>query len=177
MPRMRKHTLKLFGEYYAESNFDGTFVIKEKGILKSPHEYSDIDVVSSCCYAFTRARENKIDLLFYDLTWLMGVEDVYEVIKFSGGENAPSIIAAVHDDGIELLLDDGRPLMFIHGFPYYSVLDERFIVIYDPEKRGPYVRIYTLLGELVAEGNLYEAQSRALRWKPQNKNKPDKPKT
>jgi hypothetical protein len=56
------------------------------------------------------------------------------------------------------------------------VLDERFIIVFDPEKRGPYVRIYTLLGELVAEGMLWEAQRKALRWKPQKKNEDDKPK-
>jgi hypothetical protein len=50
------------------------------------------------------------------------------------------------------------------------------VVVYDPEKRGPYVRIYTLLGELVAEGMLWEAQRKALRWKPQKKNEDDKPK-
>ena len=177
MPKVRGRILKLFGDYYAEPTFHGTFVIKENGILKSPHEYVGIDIISSCAYAFTRASEDKVDILFCDLTWLMGVEDVYEVLKFSGGENAPSIIAAVHDDGIELMIDDGRPLMFIHGFPYYTVLDERFIVVFDPEKRGPYVRIYTLLGELVAEGNLWEAQRKALRWKPQNKNKNDNPKS
>jgi hypothetical protein len=169
MPRAKKQTLKLFGDYYAEPTLDGTFVIKEAGVLKSPHEYVGIDIISPCSYAFTRAKSDKIDILFYDLSWLMGVEDVYEVIKFSGGDNAPSIIAAVHDDGIELMTDDGKPLMFIHGFPHYTVLDERFIVVFDPERRGPYVRVYTLLGELVAEGNLWEAQRKALRWKPQNK--------
>jgi hypothetical protein len=176
MPKVRGRILKLFGDYYAEPTFDGKFVIKERGILKSPHEYIGIDILSPCSYAFTRAHDDKIDILFYDLSWLMGVEDVYEVIKFSGGANAPSIIAAVHDDGIELMTDDGRPLMFIHGFPHYTVLDERFIVVFDPERRGPYVRIYTLLGELVAEGNLWEAQRKALRWKPKNKNEDDKPK-
>jgi hypothetical protein len=171
MPKMKKQILKLFGDYYAEPTFDGTFVIKEKGILKSPHEYSEIDIVSPCSYAFTRAKDDKVDILFYDLSWLMGVEDVYEVIKFGDAPNAPSIIAVVHDDGIELMIDDGKPLMFINGFPHYTVLDERFIVVFDPERRGPYVRIYTLLGVLVAEGNLWEAQRKALRWKPQNKNK------
>jgi hypothetical protein len=177
MPKMKNRTLKLFGSYYAEPSYGGTFVIKENGILKSPHEYSDIEIVSVCCYAFTRAHQPKIDLLFSDLSWLMGVEDVYEVIKFGQAGNAPSIIAAVHDDGIELLLDDGRHLMFIHGFPYYTILDERFVVIYDPEKRGPYVRVYTLLGELVAEGNLWEAQRIALEWKPKKKDNPEKPKS
>jgi hypothetical protein len=176
MPKAKKQTLKLFGDYYAEPTLDGTFVIKERGILKSPHEYSGIDIISTCSYAFTRAREDKIDILFYDLSWLMGVEDVYEVIKFGKSENAPAIIAVVHNDGVELMIDDGRPMMFIHGFPHYTVLDERFIVVFDPEKRGPYVRIYTLLGELVAEGNLWEAQRKALRWKPKNKNKDDKTK-
>ena len=176
MARGKRQILKLFGDYYAEPTLDGTFVIKEKGILKSPHEYVDIDVISTCSYAFTRAHGDKIDILFYDLSWVMGVEDVYEVIKFDDAPNAPSVIAVVHDDGIELMTDDGRPLMFINGFPYYTVLDERFIVVFDPEKRGPYVRIYTLLGVPVAEGNLWEAQRRALQWKPQNKNKDDKPK-
>jgi len=176
MPKMKKQILRLFKGYYAEPTFYGTFVIKEAGILKSPHEYSDIDMVSTCAYAFTRAHDDKIDILFSDLSWLMGVEDVYEVIKFSGGANAPSVIAVVHDDGIELMIDDGRPLMFIHGFPHYTTLDERFVIVFDPEKRGPYVRIYTFMGELVAEGQLRDAISKALRWKPQNKSKDDKPK-
>ncbi len=174
MPKLKREILPLFGDYYAEPTFYGTFVIKERGVLKSPHEYREVEVVSNCSYAFTRATEDKIDILFSDLSWLMGVIDVYEVIKFSGGGNAPSIIAAVHDDGTELLSDDGKPLMFIHGFPHYTILDEKFVVVFDPEKRGPYVRIYTFLGELVAEGELWEAQRRALRWKPKNKN--DKPK-
>jgi len=176
MRKISNKSLRLFGDYYAEPTFHGTFVIKENGILKSPHEYIGIDIISTCSYAFTRANEDKVDILFCDLTWLMGVEDVYEVIKFKGGANAPSIIAVVHDDGIELMIDDGRPLMFIRGFPHYTILDERFVVVFDPEKRGPYVRIYTLLGELVAEGDLWEAQRRALRWKPQSKSKDDKPK-
>jgi len=168
--------LRLFGGYYAEPTLGGTFVIKEAGILKSPHEYAGIDVVSNYAYAFTRAYEDKIDILFHDLSWLMGVEDVYEVMKFGATPNAPSLIAVVHDDGIELMIDDGTPLMFIHGFPHYTVLDERFIIVFDPEKRGPYVRIYTLKGELVAEGNLWEAQRRALLWEPKDKNKDDNPK-
>jgi hypothetical protein len=169
MPKVGRQILKLFGGYYAEPTFNGTFVVKEAGILKSPHEYVGIDIISPYSYAFTRASDGKVDILFYDLTWLMGVEDVYEVIKFGEGRNAPSVIAVVHDDGIELMTDDGKPLMFIHGFPHYIVLDERFIVVFDPEKRGPYVKIYTLLGELVAEGNLWEARREALSWKPKNK--------
>ncbi len=120
MPRIKKHRLDLFGGYYAEMNFDGTFSIKENGILKSPHVYIDIELISPHVFAFTRSKETKVDLLFSDFSWLMGVIDVYDVIQFSGGKNAPVVIAAVHDDGTELLLDDGRPLMFIHGFPHYN---------------------------------------------------------
>jgi hypothetical protein len=169
MLKRLKRRLDLFKGYYADAEFDGTFTIKEKGILKSPHIYSAVELLTPHVYAFTRANEPKVDLLFSDLSWLMGLVDVYDVIQFSGGKNAPVVIAAVHDDGTELLLDDGRPLMFIHGFPHYTIHDERFVVVFDPDKRGPYVRVYTFLGELVTEGFLWDALSEASKWRPKPK--------
>jgi hypothetical protein len=164
----KKKILGLFDSYYAEATPHGTFCIRENGILKSPHEYLIIEPLTNHVYSLTRASEHKVDLLFSDLTWLMGLEDAYAVTHL-GGKDGIGVIAAVFDDGTQLMTDEGRTLMFIHGFPHYTIFDERFIVIYDPYKRGPYVRIYNLLGDFVAEGQLWEAQNKALFWQPPKK--------
>jgi len=170
MPRNNKKALPLFAEYYAVPDLGGIFYVREGGILKSPHAYYLVEPLTNHVYAFTRVNGNKVDLLFSDLTWLMGLEDAYVVTHF-GGKNGVGVIAAVFDDGTQLMTDEGRNLMFIRGFPYYTIFDERFIVIYDPYKRGPYVKIYNLLGDFVAEGLLWEAQAKALRWRPPQKQK------
>ncbi len=173
MPSRKIKTLRLFGEYHAVPTPDGVFYVREGEILKSPHAYCIVEPLTNHVYALTRAGVPKVDLLFSDLTWLMGLEDAYAVAYY-GGKNGPSIIAAVFDDGTQLMTDDGRNLMFIRGFPHYTIFDDRFIVVYDPYKRGPYVKVYNLLGDFIAEGPLWEAQSKALLWrppkKPENKN-------
>jgi hypothetical protein len=168
-PNKRK-ALQLFAEYYAVPTLDGVFYVREGDILKSPHAYYIVEPLTNHVYALTRAHDHKVDLLFSDLTWLMGLEDAYAVAHF-GGKNGIGVIAAVFDDGTQLMTDEGRNLMFIHGFPRYTIFDERFIVIYDPYKRGPYVRVYNLLGDFVAEGQLWEAQAKALLWRPPQKQK------
>jgi hypothetical protein len=170
MRTSKKRSLRLFGEYYAVPTPDGVFYVREGDVLKSPHAYYFIEPLTNRVYSLARACDHKVDLLFSDLTWLMGLEDAYAITHF-GGENGIGVIAAVFDDGTQLMTDDGHNLMFIRGFPHFTIFDERFIVIYDPYKRGPYVKIYNLLGDFVAEGPLWEAQTKALLWRPPQKQK------
>ncbi len=51
-----------------------------------------------------------------------------------------------------------------------TIHEERFVVVFDPNRRGPYVRVYTFLGELVTEGYLWDALSTASKWQPKKKN-------
>ncbi len=157
--------LDLFGRYYAEATEDGTFFIWENGILKSPHEYSALDMLTNYCYVFYRAHEPKVDILFPDLTWFLGAIEVYEAAHF-GGEIGISILAALKEDGTHFFTDEGRELAFVPGFPRIDILDGRFFVVYDPKAPGPYVKVYNFFGEPVSEGLLWEAKRKALDWKP-----------
>jgi predicted small integral membrane protein len=161
----KNRRLDLFGRYYAEATEEGTFFVRENGLLKSPHEYSALDMLTNYCYVFYRAWEPKVDILFPDLSWFLGAVDVYEVAHF-GGPNGISILAAVTEEGTRFFTDEGRELAFIPGFPRITIFDDRFLVVYDPEPPGPYVKVYNFLGDLVSEGLLWEAQSKALDWKP-----------
>jgi hypothetical protein len=161
----KQKRLELFGGYYAEATEDGTFHIRERGLLVSPHEYSAVDMITVCSYALFRAREPRIDLLFSDLSWFLGALEVYEVVHF-GGKNGLAILAAARENGTYLLTDDGREIAFVPGFPRVGILDDRFLVVYDPEPPGPYVKVYNFRGDLVSEGLLWDAQEKALKWKP-----------
>jgi hypothetical protein len=161
----KRERLPLFGGYYAEATEDGTFFVREKGILKSPHEYSAVDVLTRYSYALFRAREPKIDILFSDLSWFLGAVDAYEVAHF-GGPNGISLIAAATEEGTKFFTDEGRELAFISGFPRITIFDDRFLVVYDPDPPGPYVKVYNFLGEPVSEGLLWEALRKASEWKP-----------
>ncbi len=174
MPSRKRKTLELFGGYRAVPAHDGVFYVREGEVLKSPHAYYIVEPLTNHVYALTRAKGFKVDLLFSDLTWLMGLEDAYAVAHY-GDKNGLGIIAAVFDDGTQLMTDDGRNLMFIKGFPHYTIFDERFIVVYDPYKKGPYVKVYNLLGDFIAEGTLWEAQIKALSWRPPQKPENKKP--
>jgi hypothetical protein len=157
----KRKTLELFDGYCAEATNDGTFFVREKGILKSPHEYSAINVVTSRSYALFRAWEPKIDILFADLSWFLGAVEVY-VLAHIGGKNGFALLMAVVGDGTHIITDDGRDILFIQGFPRISIFDDRFLVVYDPEPPGPYAKVYNLRGELVSEGLLWEAKKEAL---------------
>jgi hypothetical protein len=161
----KRRKLALFGGYYAEATEDGTFFVREKGILKSPHEYSAIDMLTPNAYVLFRAHEPKIDILFPDLSWFLGAVEAYEVAHF-GGSNGISLIAAVTEEGTKFFTDEGRELAFVQGFPRITIFDDRFLVVYDPDPPGPYVKVYNFLGEHVSEGLLWEAQRKALDWKP-----------
>jgi hypothetical protein len=162
----KKHKrLDLFGGYYAEATEDGTFFIRENGILKTLHEYAALDMLTNYCYVFYRAHEPKVDILFPDLSWFLGAIEVYEVAHF-GGETGISILAALTDEGTNFFTDEGRELAFVPGFPRINILDDRFIIVYDPDPPGPYVKVYNFLGDLVSEGLLWEAKRKALNWKP-----------
>jgi hypothetical protein len=167
-PSNEAKSLELFGGYYAEPTDYGTFFVREKGILKSPYEYSAVDVLTPRTYLLYRAREPKLDILFADLSWFLGAVEAYEVARF-GGRNGPSIIAAINEEGTHFFSDDGRDLASFRGYPHISIFDGRFFVVYDPEPPGPYVKVYNFLGELVSEGLLWEAQEKALKWRPKPK--------
>jgi len=157
----RKKTLELFGGCYAESTEDGTFFVRERGILKSPHEYSAINVVSNRSYVLFRAWEPKVDILFSDLSWFLDAIEVY-VLAYLGGRNSFALLMIITENSTHVITDDGRDILVIQGFPHISVFDERFLVVYDPEPPGPYVKVYNLRGELVSEGLLWEAKKEAL---------------
>jgi len=157
----RRKTLELFGGYYAEATNDGTFFVRDRGILKSPHEYSAINVVTNRSYALFRAWEPKIDVLFADLSWFLGAVEVY-VLGYIGGKNGFALLMVVTEDGTHVITDNGRDILYIQGFPRISIFGDRFLVVYDPEPPGPYAKVYNLKGELVSEGLLWEAQKEAL---------------
>jgi len=161
----KSEKLALFGGYYAEATEDGTFFVREKGILKSPYEYSALDMLTNYSYVFYRAHEPKVDILFPDLSWFLGAIEVYEVAQF-GGDTGISILAALTNDGTNFFTDEGRELAFVPGFPRINIFDDRFIVVYDPDPPGPYVKVYNFQGDLVSEGLLWEAKRKALGWKP-----------
>jgi hypothetical protein len=157
----KRKTLTLFGGYYAEATNDGTFFVRENGLLKSPHEYSAINVATSRSYVLFRAWEPKVDILFSDLSWFLGAIEVY-VLAHVGGKGGFALLMVVTEDGTHVMTDNGRDIIYVCGFPHISVFNDRFLVVYDPEPPGPYVKVYNLRGELVSEGLLWEARKEAL---------------
>lgn len=158
----KREILELFSGYYAEATDDGTFFVRERGILKSPHEYSEVSVLTRHSYALTRAREPKVDILFSDLSWFLGAVEV-GVLDYIGGDDEFALLLVFMEDGSIVMTDNGREIIYVRGYPLIALLENKLIAVYDPEPHGPYVRVYDMNGELISEGLLWDAQREALK--------------
>jgi hypothetical protein len=151
--------LALFGDTYVEETPHGTLVLRKGDKTISPHEYAYVWTLAPRVAALCRVNREKIDLVFESGLAHFGAFYAYNAGPL--GENEDRyLIAALVVNGTLILDDEGHYKLFVPNYPKVETLYGRFLVMYRPEGIVPYVQIYDLDGNLIAEGAPLEAREK-----------------
>jgi hypothetical protein len=152
--------VKLFGDIVAMENENGKLVVMKGEERLSPYEYARLRTITPRCYAFFRLGTNKYDLVFSSGVIMYGCHFAYKLERLGGGEGK-SLIGAGILHGTHILDDLGNYLAFIPCIYDIAIAEDKFLVGFVQLRPKPYVRVYSLHGEFLAEGQMSKALSEA----------------
>jgi len=157
------HVVKLFGEsIIAEQTEKGTYIVRKGENMVSPYEYSEIRQLTPKCWALKRADETKrYDLIFANGEMQFGFQFAYALEKIGRSRKKKSWIAVTLPNGTGVYDDSGNFAAFLPGLVHIAIADDRFLVARLVNGPEPYVKVYTMWGEFLAEGFMSEALQKA----------------
>jgi hypothetical protein len=161
MPGDMTHVVKLANNIWAEETENGTFVVRKGERQASPYEYTFIKQVSPKCHLLFRPEAKRYDLIFSNGSIQFGYQFAYEIGRVKRGTSTKSLIGVMYPNGVGVLDDSGNFLAFIPGLHHIEVVDDMFLVAFIMAASEPYVRVYSMLGDFLAEGFMSEALDEA----------------
>ena len=156
------HVVKLFGDsIVAEQTEKGTYKVKSDGQQLSPYEYSEIRQLTPKCWALFRPEAKRYDLIFASGAMQFGFQFAYALEKMGRSRKKKSWIAVMLKNGTGVYDDSGNFVAFLPGLVNVAIADDRFLVALLMAGSEPYVKVYTMWGEFLAEGFMSEALQKA----------------
>ena len=155
------HVVKLFGDITAEQTEKGTFVVRKDGQLLSPFEYTEVRQLTTRCWRLFRPEAKKYDLIFSSGAMQFGFDFAYAVEKMGRRRKKKSWVATTVKNGTGVYEDSGDFVAFLPGLVNVAVADDKFLVALLWALSEPYVKVYTMWGDFLAEGYLSEALKKA----------------
>jgi hypothetical protein len=127
----------------------------------SPYEYALIEQVTPKCWKLFRSEARRYDLIFANGAMQFGLNGAYELEKIGRRRKKKSWIAAMLKNGAGVYDDSGNLVAFLPGLVHVAIADDKFLVALLWAFSDPYVKVYTMWGEFLAEGFLSEALDKA----------------
>jgi hypothetical protein len=156
------HVVKLFGDsIVAEQTEKGTYKVKSDGQQLSPYEYSEIRQLTPKCWALFRPEAKRYDLIFASGAMQFGFQFAYALEKIGRSRKKKSWVAVMLKNGAGVYDDSGNFVAFLPGLVNVAIADDRFLVALLMAGSEPYVKVYTMWGEFLAEGFMSEALKKA----------------
>jgi len=156
------HVVKLFGDsIVAEQTEKGTYRVRKGENMVSPYEYFEIRQLTPKCWALKRANETREDILFDGGVMQFGFQFAYALEKIGRSRKKKSWIAAKLKNGTGVYDDSGNLAAFLPGLVHVAIANDRFLVARLVDGPEPYVKVYTMWGEFLAEGFMSEALQKA----------------
>jgi hypothetical protein len=155
------HVIRLLGDIVAEETGKGRFIVTKDGKLVSPFEYAYYWKLTPKTCVLRRDGSQKVDILFLNGRWFFGAIYAHELAKI-GPDNDRSLIAAIVKHGTHVLNEEGDYLAFIPGYPRITVFYNSFLIAFHQEGPTPRVRVYDFHGQLLSEGELWDAITEAM---------------
>jgi hypothetical protein len=154
--------VKLFGDYIvAEQDENGTFTVRRKDGYVLPYRYAQLKKIAPKCYLLGREGGKRYDLIFANGCVQFGYQYIYELGRVRRQGKEKVLIGIVYPNGVGVLDEEGNFLGFIPGHNQIIVVDDRFLVVLIGAASEPYVKVYDLFCELLAEGFMSEALEKA----------------
>jgi hypothetical protein len=156
------HVVKLFGDsIIAEQTEKGTYIVRKGENMVSPYEYSEIRQLTPKCWRLFRPDAKKHDLIFSNGAMQLGFDFAYAAEKMGRSRKKKSWIAVMLKNGTGVYDDSGNFVAFLPGLVNVAIADDRFLVAVLMAGSEPYVKVYTMWGEFLAEGFMSEALKKA----------------
>jgi hypothetical protein len=156
------HVVKLFGDsIIAEQTEKGTYKVRKDEKVVSPFEYSEIRQLTPKCWRLFRPDAKKHDLIFSNGIMQFGFDFAYSAEKIGRSRKKKSWIAVMLKNGTGVYDDSGNLVAFLPGLVHVAIADDRFLVALLMAGSEPYVKVYTMWGEFLAEGFMSEALQKA----------------
>jgi len=155
------HVVKLFGDIIAEQTEKGTFVVRKGEKVVSPYEYAFVRQLTPKVWALFRKEAKLYDLIFSNGGMQFGFDFAYEMEKMGRSRKKKRWIAAMIKNGTGVYDDSGNFLAFIPGLHRIAIADDKFLVALLWAFSDPYVKVYDLFGDFLAEGFMSEALGKA----------------
>jgi hypothetical protein len=155
------HVVKLFGDIIAERTKKGTYEVRKGEKVVSPYEYSEIRQLTPKCWRLFRPEAKRYDLIFANGAMQFGFGFAYAVEKMGRSRKKKGWIATMVKNGTGVYDDSGDFVAFLPGLVNVAVADDKFLVALLWALSEPYVKVYTMWGEFLAEGYLSEALKKA----------------
>jgi len=147
----------LFGDIVAEQTEKGTYMVKGNGRQLSPYEYRSFWPLTPKSYALKRQGHRCIDILFRNGCMFFSADHAYDIGSLGPDNGNAHLIAVVGMYGT-LVMDDWMDVrLFVSGYPRIDLVEEKFLVVYIPNEPGARVRVYSLRGEFLSEGEFWSA--------------------
>ncbi len=150
----------LFGDIVAEQTEKGTYLVRKGDKLVSPYEYAMVRQLTPKCYRLFRLEGRTWDILFANGAMKFGFVGAYALEKL-GKKRGRNLIGAKIANGTDIYSEKGDFLAFIPGLHHVVVIDGKFLVALLYDFSDPYVKVYTMWGEFLAEGFLSDALKKA----------------
>ncbi len=151
----------LFGDITALRNEKGKLVVMRGEQRLSPYEYDEVHQLSPKCWALRRDEPQKWDLVFENGRMEFGYQFVYLLPKKGGRKRKQRLIGIQFPNGTGVVDDSGNFLAFIPERHRIVVVRDRFLVVLPDSSSGSYVRVYSLYGDILAEGEPNQALTEA----------------
>jgi hypothetical protein len=156
------HVVKLFGEsIIAEQTEKGTYIVRKDEKQVSPYEYSEIRQLTPKCWRLFRPEDRRCDLIFASGVMQFGFHFAYALEKMGRGRKKKSWVAVMLKNGTGVYDDSGNLVAFLPGLVNVAIAEDKFIVALLWAFSEPYVKVYTMWGEFLAEGFMSEALKKA----------------
>jgi hypothetical protein len=156
------HVVKLFGDsIVAEQTEKGTYKVRKGENMLSPFEYSEIRQLTPKCWRLFRPEAKRYDLIFAGGVMQFGFQFAYALEKMGRSRKKKSWIAVMLKNGTGVYDDSGNFVAFLPGLVHVAIADDRFLVALLMAGSEPYVKVYTMWGEFLAEGFMSEALQKA----------------
>jgi hypothetical protein len=159
---MATQEVKLFGDsIVAEQTEKGTYIVRKGEKILSPYEYTLVRQLTPRCWKLFRPEAKRYDLIFANGAMQFGVDDAYQPERIGRKRKKKSWIAAMLKNGVGVYDDSGDFIAFLPGLVHVAVADDKFLLALLMAGSEPYVKVYAMWGDFLAEGFLGEALERA----------------
>jgi hypothetical protein len=147
--------LRLFGDIYVEETSDKALVLYKGDKVISPNKYAYIWDLAPRAYALRQVADHRIDIVFESGQMLFNA--FYAHNLGPAYDDDTQLIAVLVTSGTLILDDWGHYKVFVSGYPRITTVYGDYLIVYRPEGVIPFVQIYDLRGNIIAEGTPMEA--------------------